>query len=820
MSNYILIKSNKKALFLKYICFIFILFSINKAAISQQIKLQSTKSLKSSVSTLALDSDGDGVPNTLDYDSDNDGVPDAVECTLPEVNASGLEVLFTSNPTSPTAGVTNLHINDVLVKRNAMTYLGNPVDAIVKIVGNSVDGITSLSAGGNIQNIAAANNNPWVTYTVTFAVAGTATAGNLTGTPIIVQNVYLTMYDVDGNGLSAVEGDFAGYQSSVIPETVTLSPGTDLPTGLSGPFVNGAIFLPGTGTNIVPTGFTAYRPTSLNTTQGAINVANTDPTYAVEMAYENFSTSQLIFGHTGLRTANSTRGQALTFFSDWACDDDSDGIPNTLDLDSDNDGCPDSVEAGASNNVNQDVFTGEVDANGIPLAVSANPNVFPVTLNYTPTYANAINPASVACKVALTGTVFNDINAGTVDGIGTNAGGLNANLLDNSGNVIATVPVNSMGIYTFTGVPTGTGYTVQINSVAGTIGTMAPLQTLPSGWVNTGDITPAGATTAVDGVSQSFNVSITNLANINFGIQQKPTAIGSDATIVPNPGGIEQSADASSLFSGTDLSGGIITSLTIVEFPVGATSLVINGVTYTAASPEFMVGGAGVTIPTNSSGVPTSTITVDPTAESATEVPIKFVVTDNAGSVSSNTATVTLKFDAPLPIQLLNFKAFMYQNQINLQWKTSNEKSFSHFEIQKGGDINEFGEIGTINGNQGNYYNFIDISPNFGINYYRLKMIDMDGTYSFSKIISIDYVKENEFVSFINPAIAGKINLISNFKNPSFNLINGLGQAIDSKIVKINVSEYIIEPYNKISGNFYLIISSNGKTVTKKVLFE
>ncbi len=62
-----------------------------------------------------------------------------------------------------------------------------------------------------------------------------------------------------------------------------------------------------------------------------------------------------------------------------------------------------------------------------------------------------------AC-VTLSGNVFNDVNGlsnNTVDGTGTNAGGLFANLVDTSGKVIATVPVSATGTYSFANVKTG-----------------------------------------------------------------------------------------------------------------------------------------------------------------------------------------------------------------------------------------------------------------------------------------------------------------------------------------------------------------------------
>ena len=92
------------------------------------------------------------------------------------------------------------------------------------------------------------------------------------------------------------------------------------------------------------------------------------------------------------------------------------------------------------------------------------------------------------------------------------------------------------------------------------------------------------------------------------------------------------------MFSGTDVDG-TIQSLTITSFPDNATSITIEGNTYTAGN--FPIGGVPLT--TNVTGQPTTSlpILVDP-IDGNVSVVISYTVTDNNGLVSSNTGTVTL----------------------------------------------------------------------------------------------------------------------------------------------------------------------------------
>jgi trimeric autotransporter adhesin len=111
----------------------------------------------------------------------------------------------------------------------------------------------------------------------------------------------------------------------------------------------------------------------------------------------------------------------------------------------------------------------------------------------------------------------------------------------------------------------------------------------------------------------------------------------------------------------------------------------------------------------------------------------------------------------PLPITLISFtgKATEKGNQLN--WKTANEKAFSHFEIQRSENAKKFDSIGKVDGNKSENYQFVDNQAT-GVNYYRLKMIDLDGKYNYSKTISIENSIEKSIVGnfYPNPT-SGKV---------------------------------------------------------------
>jgi hypothetical protein len=96
-----------------------------------------------------------------------------------------------------------------------------------------------------------------------------------------------------------------------------------------------------------------------------------------------------------------------------------------------------------------------------------------------------------------------------------------------------------------------------------------------------------------------------------------------------------------------------------------------------------------------------------------------------------------LSTSATLPLKLLSFDAKLADKKVALQWTTTEEENVSHFEVEKSTDGSAFAGLGTVPVKSGtgtkNYF-FTDNSVLGHSNYYRLKMVDRDGTFSYSKV--------------------------------------------------------------------------------------
>jgi endonuclease I len=110
---------------------------------------------------------------------------------------------------------------------------------------------------------------------------------------------------------------------------------------------------------------------------------------------------------------------------------------------------------------------------------------------------------------------------------------------------------------------------------------------------------------------------------------------------------------------------------------------------------------------------------------------------------------------AALPVSLRSFEG-AYKNKLTfLNWRVEDEKELSHYEILRSVDGKNFEKIGMIKATNTHDYRFDDPMSNPLSNryYYRLKMIDLDGSYDYSKVVAIEVVsKKYVFTLYPNPA--------------------------------------------------------------------
>ena len=187
-----------------------------------------------------------------------------------------------------------------------------------------------------------------------------------------------------------------------------------------------------------------------------------------------------------------------------------------------------------------------------------------------------------------------------------------------------------------------------------------------------------------------------------------------------------------------------------------------------------------------------------------------------AAALGSN-GQVTVCYDAVvLPVELVSFNANAMKDRVLLEWQTASEVNNDGFEIQKSKDgvvwnILDFVEgQGTVSGLS--IYESVDKSPTQGANYYRLKQIDFNGKFEYSKIVSVEfYNRLNELKISPNPV---KDQLILKNGEGKAIIYNVLGQPV--KDLTIDRNQSTIQLAGLLNGQYYLQIVKEDRTIVIK----
>ncbi|WP_169303366.1 glycosyl hydrolase [Pedobacter cryophilus] len=170
-----------------------------------------------------------------------------------------------------------------------------------------------------------------------------------------------------------------------------------------------------------------------------------------------------------------------------------------------------------------------------------------------------------------------------------------------------------------------------------------------------------------------------------------------------------------------------------------------------------------------------------------------------------------------LPVKLKSFTAKNVNDKVVLKWQTSSEINFSHFIIERkvgNGDFKELSKVKSAGLTSGSNYSFTDDFASFETHYYRLKMIDFDGTiaYSYIQFANLNNFKNQSLSLYPNPAVS-EVTVSYPIANPNSRLkiigIDGKAHAdypleVGSINKKIDVSD--------LEKGYYIIIYNNSSS--------
>ncbi len=186
---------------------------------------------------------------------------------------------------------------------------------------------------------------------------------------------------------------------------------------------------------------------------------------------------------------------------------------------------------------------------------------------------------------------------------------------------------------------------------------------------------------------------------------------------------------------------------------------------------------------------------------------VSFDVTGFSGFILQTNATI-------LPLRLLEFSGQLQNNNALLTWKTENENNSAVFEIERSIDGSNYASIGNVNATNTpavHQYGFTDFNiSSLGVSvvYYRLKQLDIDGKFVYSKIIVLSPENKNIVLLYPNPVI-NEMNLaLTVLKSGPIQLsiIDNLGRRIKQQQLKLTAgaNAVFVDVSNLPKGIYYL----------------
>ena len=181
----------------------------------------------------------------------------------------------------------------------------------------------------------------------------------------------------------------------------------------------------------------------------------------------------------------------------------------------------------------------------------------------------------------------------------------------------------------------------------------------------------------------------------------------------------------------------------------------------------------------------------------------------------------------PVPITLASFSANLDNNQVLLDWVTSQEQNNKFFTIEKSNDGTNYSFWGKVDG-AGNSsieksYRLIDYAPAEGINYYRLSQTDFDGHVKYLGVKTINYQTHNGFNATIRNNGNGKISVVINSLTATqvaMKVVDVLGKDVLSESFKINGGN-TIKNLNLKTGVYVLaLINDKDEKLTNKIIVQ
>ncbi len=233
-----------------------------------------------------------------------------------------------------------------------------------------------------------------------------------------------------------------------------------------------------------------------------------------------------------------------------------------------------------------------------------------------------------------------------------------------------------------------------------------------------------------------------------------------------------------------------------------------------------------------SSDCKTQTDTASKSAYTLTPSPLFLTAVNTTGTLSNVTflpqnltLTDSIVCNSIVPVKLISFVGTFINQKINLSWKITNELNFSRYEIERSADGKEYYTLGSQLAKNLNAYSFVDNSfmPSGSRLFYRLKMINKDGSFAYSNIIKVSLpFRKNAFVIYPNPVKNVALLRFENSMNGKVAIIVAdlSGKIVMNKMITMQGKQLPIFTSGLMTGTFILMVDAGGEKFVQKLVIS
>lgn len=330
-----------------------------------------------------------------------------------------------------------------------------------------------------------------------------------------------------------------------------------------------------------------------------------------------------------------------------------------------------------------------------------------------------------------------------------------------------------------------------------------------------------GVSNAVVYATQNYSFTNTTFAftnhSINFNIPAAATTDRVALRITP--------------YNTTSSYGTIIDDVTIQ--PQVAYSITAPSGLCTGTNGSFSVNNlTGVTAVHNwsfSGGTPSSSSSATPSISWSSTGTHNYSVALSNATCTSATLTGSINIACTLPVDIISINATTNQGKTTVFWNVENEYQLQQYTIEGSEDGIHFAALGnvaaaTVNGS-GDYSfeHIFNIKEQF---YYRIKCIDIDGTFKYSKIVVVRQTKERKISIFPNPAHSFVTVEFFAVRNEiiKLTLLDVTGKQVSDYTIKAlqgsNSSNLNLLHHVNNKGIYYLKFNLGGEVYVKKIYIQ